>query len=132
MRIPIQGRYCRLMDQTCAWCERPFAPRHTTCYRTCYSLSLAGVDICWNCSDLWEEEIVRMHFDCIKGWMDLTKTQITTESGHVLPVKLGEWRKALIRKGYRADAVDLYGHNWRANLGKDHVVTLKPVVLHKV
>jgi hypothetical protein len=89
-----------------------------------YGLELAGTEICWSCSDLWQDEMVRLHTEHITGWMDTTRTHIVTETGHVLPVRLGGWASRKLRSN-KAAAVDIYGKNWNAGIHND-LVTLKP------
>lgn len=110
------------MDRVCVWCDKHFRLRAT---KNQYGLELSGVDICYVCSDLWQDEMLKLHSESVKGWLDPTRTKIITENGHVLPVRLGSWRNNKLSRGLRADAVDTYGGNWHAGL-RNELVTLKP------
>jgi hypothetical protein len=111
-----------MTTQLCVWCEEPFAPRLTGDNH--YSLELAGTKICWSCSDSFQEKMLQLHQEPVKGMVDTTGTKIVTESGYVLPLRVSRWIEHKYRSN-RALAVDLFGNNWNAGL-TNNTVTLRP------
>lgn len=107
----------------CVWCSRTFMPRIVGA--NYYALLSAGTWICWECSDLYQEEEVRMRLGEVNAFF--TQDRLATESGHTLSLTLLSWKtshKPWARK--IGQAADQYGKLWSVYTKKDHV-RLKPL-----
>lgn len=113
------------MTRECSWCGRDFVPRDTgtPCY---YQLISAGLMVCWDCSDLFDEANVKLHQDHLICGID-EYNQLFTQNGYVLPLTLTDWKQPRTPWGKAyAHVVDSYGKQWLAR-AKPQYVTLKPI-----
>lgn len=112
------------MLRECVWCSRRFVARPNTSHNF-YVLVSAGIAICWNCSDLYDEAEVKLHFGPIRGRMD--EDQVVTQNGHVLPLAVHRWLKPRFPwRKWTGYVVDSYGKTWTLKQRHDHV-KLKPI-----
>jgi hypothetical protein len=96
----------------CVWCSRMFLPREAG-GKHCYQLPHAGLTICWDCSDKYEEVEIELHLGEVCGSLTSDKATVVTENGYRLPFTIGNWTKPRTRWGKAsAHAVDSYGRTW--------------------
>jgi chorismate mutase len=77
------------MDHVCLWCGRSFVPGLK---KNHYRLESAGLSVCWDCSDKWEDTVVDLGFDQLVARLDESQCRVRTDNGHVLPLTLREWK----------------------------------------
>jgi hypothetical protein len=113
----------------CDWCGKEFIPKDNLPFAV-YNLINAGKSICLECSDLWEDEEIRLHIDKLYAYLDEGQGAILTASGHVLPLKLIGWSESPSWLGHGTkkvgEAIDKFGGKWVCVRGTDRLCTLKP------
>lgn len=106
----------------CIWCTRAFTPRERG--RNIYQLDHAGVTICWECSDRYDNELVRERLGNVRAQM--WEEYAYTENGSRLPFVFKDWQISITpRTQMKAKAIDAFGKVWRVGW-KDGTVTLRP------
>lgn len=108
----------------CHWCDKLFTPTDDGCL---YALIQAGITICLDCCDKWEDKEIDLHMSRLHVYLD-EQEDIKTANGTILPIKIVEWHRKLGIKGFRqvGTAIDSFGRKWTCKPEPMNVVGLRP------